>query len=649
MYFVNKISQGEPIDFAASELKKYLRMMMPECGDVKISYAPDAKDGFRIGLMQDFGLDTSDVRDTFLDDIIFIDCDEHGGVIAGDNPRSVLIAVYEFLKKNGCLWLYPGADGEYIPITDIKPVRLRHVPTMRYRGYAAEGSVFHDAVTDFIDFMPKLGLNTYMIEFRVPRTYYEFHYKHLRNERNRPEEPISDDQVMQWKREAECEIAKRGLHFHDIGHGWTVDPFGIDAKYAWDQIDESLVPADMIQYLAEIGGKRGLFDKSPANTQFCMSNPKARELFANFVAKYAEEHPTIDFLHVWLADNVNNHCECEECKKKIPSDYYMILMNDIDKALTKKGLDTKIVFIAYLDTIFPPEIEKVDNPSRFLLLFAPISRCYSVSGTEETEKLPLLPYARNKIKGPKSLSHSLNYFDGWKKNFHGDAVAFEYHFWRHLSYDMTGLQIAKRIWEDADYYKKRGIDGFIENGTLHSFFPNGIAFYTYARVLYDASVPFDAIAEEYFSHIYGADYKEFIQYLEDINKIFPYDTFSTNTTEKMKTSLDIPETYVAVLDSLENILKNGEALIASHYNSPFRVQTVSVRLLEWHIRYMRGLTPAFKEKARGNDDAALKLFEEFQYEFGKNEVYIQRYFDHLLIFSGLTHLFKIKNNPLITD
>ena len=101
MIIINKLSGEVAIDYAATELKKYLRMMMPECGDVKISYAPDAKDGFRIGLMQDFGLDTSDVRDTFLDDIIFIDCDEHGGVIAGDNPRSVLIAVYEFLKKNG--------------------------------------------------------------------------------------------------------------------------------------------------------------------------------------------------------------------------------------------------------------------------------------------------------------------------------------------------------------------------------------------------------------------------------------------------------------------------------------------------------------------------------------------------------------------
>ena len=30
-------------------------MMMPEGGDVKIAYNPEAKDGFRLGLMSDFG------------------------------------------------------------------------------------------------------------------------------------------------------------------------------------------------------------------------------------------------------------------------------------------------------------------------------------------------------------------------------------------------------------------------------------------------------------------------------------------------------------------------------------------------------------------------------------------------------------------
>ena len=115
MFFINKITSHETIDFAGEELKRYLRMMMPEGGDVKIAYAPDAKDGFRLGLMQDFGLDVSDAEEPELDDILYIDCDENGGIIAGDNPRSVLLAVYEYFRQNGCRWLFPGVEGKYIP------------------------------------------------------------------------------------------------------------------------------------------------------------------------------------------------------------------------------------------------------------------------------------------------------------------------------------------------------------------------------------------------------------------------------------------------------------------------------------------------------------------------------------------------------
>ena len=105
--------------------------MMPECGDVKIALNPMAKDGFRLGLMQDFGLDTSDAADTELDDILYIDCDERGGIIAGDNPRSVLLSVYEYLRQNGCRWLFPGVDGEFIPMQDLGPVKYRYMPTSR--------------------------------------------------------------------------------------------------------------------------------------------------------------------------------------------------------------------------------------------------------------------------------------------------------------------------------------------------------------------------------------------------------------------------------------------------------------------------------------------------------------------------------------
>ena len=81
MYSINKITSNTVVDFAAEELKKYLRMMMPECGEIFIKYAPDAKDGFRLGLMSDFGLDTSEAKDLELDDILHIDTDAEGGVI----------------------------------------------------------------------------------------------------------------------------------------------------------------------------------------------------------------------------------------------------------------------------------------------------------------------------------------------------------------------------------------------------------------------------------------------------------------------------------------------------------------------------------------------------------------------------------------
>ena len=134
MLTINKLVTLSPIDYAAEELKKYLRMMMPRCGEIAIEYKPDAKDGFRLGVMADFGLDTSEAEDIELDDILHIDTDLGGGIISGSNPRSVLLAVYRYLTINGCRWLFPGIDGEYIPMKDIESVKYHKIADCRYRG-----------------------------------------------------------------------------------------------------------------------------------------------------------------------------------------------------------------------------------------------------------------------------------------------------------------------------------------------------------------------------------------------------------------------------------------------------------------------------------------------------------------------------------
>ena len=284
MFKINKVTSHTVIDYAAEELKKYLRMMMPEGGDVEISYDPKASDGFKLGVMTDMGLDASDVLNPELDDVIYIETDTRGGTIAGANPRAVLIAVYEYLRRNGCEWLMPGVDGEFIPMRDIVPVKYRHKPSMRYRGNCIEGATSQKILEGFIDFMPKLGLNCFMIQFRNPVEFYKRHYNHYRNTDYRPEEPITDDTSIQWTRRLECEMDKRGIMLHSCGHGWTNDPFGIDSSLGWRTVDDSVIPDEFRDCIALVNGKRTFF-RSPPNTQFCMSNKRARRLFVDYVAK----------------------------------------------------------------------------------------------------------------------------------------------------------------------------------------------------------------------------------------------------------------------------------------------------------------------------------------------------------------------------
>ena len=105
MLTINKLQADHTIDFAAEELKKYMRMMMPETGDIIIAYAPEAKDGFRLGLLQDFDLPFTGTEND-LDDEYYINMDVEGGYIAGSNPRSVLFGIYRYLKKLGVRFMF---------------------------------------------------------------------------------------------------------------------------------------------------------------------------------------------------------------------------------------------------------------------------------------------------------------------------------------------------------------------------------------------------------------------------------------------------------------------------------------------------------------------------------------------------------------
>ena len=641
MLTINKITSASPVDFAAEELKKYLRMMMPYCGEITVSYDPAAVDGFRLGLMQDLGLDTSEALDTELDDIIHIDTEKDGGIIAGSNPRSVLLAVYEYLRQNGCRWLFPGIDGEYIPVRNVEPTKYHKMADCRYRGQCNEGAEAQHLMMEAIDFTPKIGLNIFMIEFENPTAYYHLYYNHKNNDTNREPEPVSDEQILQWKRQCEAEIAKRGLQFHDMGHGWTAISFDIKYGGAWAKIGDEAVPEKYRPYLALYGGKRALYEGMPLNTNFCMSNPEARRIVAKSIADYASLATNVDYLHVWLSDSYNNMCECEECRKKTPSDWYVMLMNEVDRIMSERGLKTRVVFICYYDTVWAPKTEKLNNPDRFALLLAAITRDYaeSVDPNIDPMKIQLTEYVLNKNVMPKSVNNYLLHAKEWRELCGVPNLVYEYHFWWPQYNDLGLFDMARTIHDDVCGYYANGCSGVVEDGSQRSFFPNGLLFTTYARTLYDTHASVESIRDDYYEHAYGEDYREVIAFFERLGKALDYKYFVGSGSKDLARGKYYNPDVAESLGRIPAIVDEFEPFVLAHKNMPMRVQTVAYRMLLRYLEYVKLLAPILALKAVGKELEAKEKFLEFKNYFGKYELEMERTYDHYMLMQSLTRIF----------
>ena len=637
MYKIYKITSNPTVDFAAEELKKYLRMMMPYSNEISIKYDPDAKDGLRLGLMSDFGLDTSEATDLELDDIIHIDTDGENGIIAGSNPRSVLLAVYRYLTENGCRWLFPGIDGEFIPVNDVKATKYHKMADCRYRGQCNEGAEFQPNMMEVIDFTPKIGLNVFMLEFFNPKNYYDKYYEHRGNPAREPE-PVSPMTTLQWKRQCEAEISKRGLQFHDMGHGWTAEPFGIESTLTDNGDKEHAYPNDMLQYIAMIDGKRGVFKgaKNIFDTNFCMSNPKARELANKAIVEYAGKHSNVDYLHVWLADRYNNHCECEECQKKLPSDWYVIMMNELDEMLTEKGLNTRIVFICYVDTSWPALEEKIKNPSRFTLLVAPISRDYTTPVREDISDVTYPPYKRNDNVLFRDVNQYVKCGIDWQNQCNVKAMLYEYHFYVNQFLDPGVFGFARVVYKDIINYKRHGLNGLINDCSQRAFFPNGFAFFIYGQLQFDTSLKFEDLLNDYFSHAYGDDWRDVKKLFEAIGTAIDFNYLAGNRSANLNVHKHYNPAVADELRRMPRIAEEYKDFLEAHRNMPYRAQTVAYKLLRYYVEYCVGLSKCLIPKCYGAGDEAAEMFKAFLSDIGRYEAEIETYFDQHMMSYGMT-------------
>lgn len=631
------IEDHPTISFALKELSDFLVRMAPDYRvDVRWESALD-KQGegssfLWVGRFKEVGVQVPQMADPELDDAIHVEVTEGKGCIAGSNARSVLLAVYRFLEEAGCRWLRPGADGDYVPQRALETitVHLQETASYRHRGLCIEGAVSIENMLDNIHWAPKLGFNSYFIEFKTPHTFFDRWYGH-RNNRYKEPESISIEQVDAFTARMEQEIKKRGLLYHAVGHGWTGEPLGLPCL-GWDSVDYE-VEEEKARYFAQVDGKRELWHGVPLNTNLCFSNPEARRLVVQYAADHAAKNPHIDMLHFWLADAFNNHCECEECCKALPSDFYIKMLNELDEELTTRNMNTRVVFLLYLDLLWVPEKEKIHNPDRFLLLFAPISRTYSSSYDSDTAGIEIQPFIRNKLKFPTNIRENVAFLKAWQQLFDGDGFTYEYHhMWDHYL-DPGYFQMAHMISQDVKNLRKLQLNGIISDQTQRSFFPSGLGMYVLGKTLWNEHADFSELAEKYFHDAFGESGEAVCSYMETLSDLFdpPYmrgekPRVSEEAAKKLKQIQNV------IADFRQVIQRNVGASLDSTLNKSWEYLSI-------HANVASLLASALEARAEGKADEARLRWDATSDYVERNEDLYQPVFDVFLFIQTLRKMF----------
>lgn len=571
---IEAVGNEAPVLYAAEELARYLHLAFGlNCnlagpGDLlvgdsaELRYRPDsgahgvaARDlPAEDPAIDEFMIDVACTRDTFT------------GVICGSNPRSTLIGAYQLLHVLGFCWLHPGPSGEFVPdpaTTLPERVHLAERASYPHRGICIEGAVSYEHVRSVIEWLPRVGMNAYFIQFREAYTFFERWYSrhpdelsaarsgyrpaaaHLESTSADPGRAdfTVDDARSIVGRVAE-DIAQRGLFHHAVGHGWTCEPFGIPG-IEWKEYSEPITD-EVRQFFAKIDGTRGLYGVVPLNTNLCYSNPEVRSRIVSAVVDYAAGHPEVTHLHFWLADGNNNQCECADCRKLRPADFYAKMLNAVDEELSKRNIPTKIVFLIYFDLLWPPEQVELRETDRFILMFAPITRSYAApfmtpsgdvrpggrrsgptpvgdearqaGGGNSGAELP--PYVRNQLEFPKSPDGNLAFLRAWRTVFDGDSFDFDYHLmWDHYL-DPGYMSIARTLHADVRDLTDLGLNGLVSCQVQRAAFPTALPVYAMAATLWNRTREFSDICDEYFTTAFGRYGREIRTYLTRLSELF---------------------------------------------------------------------------------------------------------------------------------
>ncbi|UCH34127.1 MAG: DUF4838 domain-containing protein [Armatimonadota bacterium] len=516
-----------PIEIAARELASYL----PRLADVSANALPALR-ASPADPAVDIVLGTSEhltglglrglPRPHDLDDALAIIPWDGRLYLTGSNPRSVLFAAYRLLEELGIVFVRPGPNGEVLPRRKrlVLPKRpIREQASYRHRGICIEGSPRLEHVLGLLDWMAKKKMNAFQLQFRHSGVFWRrgYHLSPEMDETSRATQ-LTDEDCYALDDRVIARVKELGMMLHRVGHGWTAFVLGLPG-FDWEKSDLR-APREKQSWMADVKGKRDIWSV-PINTELCYSNPQAFEALVAEVVTYAARHPEVDILHFWLSDSYNNKCECADCRKKSPTDWYVMLVDAVARRLREERLSTRVLFLAYVDLLWPPDEAQVTTDN-VTFMYAPITRCFrhALNDRKCDEAYDRGRPKLNECALPKTNRPQADIARAWKKAKLPDTFLFDYHLmwagWR----DGLGQDIGRVMARDMKDLAALGLNGFMSCQNTRAFYPLPHCPNAMADMLWNEALPEQRHREKIMSAAFGRHARQVEDYFARVNKAF---------------------------------------------------------------------------------------------------------------------------------
>ena len=376
-------------------------------------------------------------------------------LIEGDDDRSVLFGVYDFLENHcGCDWL--SADQEIVPERDVIELaddfELLRKPAFRIRE-----SSYAD-MRDSPDFAAKMKLNGYMFNGR----WKDIH--------GGPPSELFD----RW-----------------LGKCHTVMRLLPPEKYFKDHPE----------YYAEVNGKR----EYAKRMQLCLTNPDVvRIVTSNVLARIAKVYPKVKIFGVSQSDRwvfcTCSNCAAVDAREESHAGTNIEFVNKIADAVAEKYPDVLIETLAYQYTYKPPRFVR-PRPNVMICL------C-----TDSCDFSKPLGKSRYRFRDMNEFTDDLKWWCTEAKRVHVWNYTMNFRYFMHAFPNIYCLK------PDLETFLDCGVTEVLEQG-LASPHQAGMALKTYliGHLLWDPRQPLEPLLDRFYRGYYGAAAPWMRRYMEELH------------------------------------------------------------------------------------------------------------------------------------